>query len=179
MTTEKPAFTGLAIHRDLKHRFSLLYPEGWVSAPAPNGAGGTVLVPDPDDRDTLVWVQGKRLRTTVQAGDLEALRAGFEDGLRRLPGAEIEHLEADVIRDLVTMEARHTFREGDAARKRWSRLLYRSNVQITVLAQGSSPERFDYWLPMFTTIMRTVQFADWWAEVTGQQWRARIDDADV
>ena len=179
MEVKGPPFRGLQIHRDLKFRFSLLYPEGWASAEAPEQLGGTLLYPDPDDEGTMVLVQGKQLRVNVQPEDLGELRAGFEDGLRQLPEAVVEHLEAEAIRDLVTMEARHTFVEGELTRKRWSRLLYQGRTQVTVLAQASSPERFEYCLAMFTTVMRSVQFADWWAEVTGHQWRTTLEGGEV
>src|SRR5207244_1298861 len=110
----------------------------------------------------------RRLRVRVRPDDLNTLHEGFLDGLRQLPGLQIESEEARTVDPLISLEARHTYREGDATRKRWTRVLYQGKVQLSIIAQGASPAAFDYWLPMFNTVMRTVQFADWWAEVTGR-----------
>ena len=43
-----------------------------------------------------------------------------------------------------------------------------------VRRQGASPEEFTYWLPVFNQAIRTFQFADWWAEMTGNSWQQTL-----
>jgi hypothetical protein len=172
-----PAYRGLAVYRHLGHKYSLLYPEGWTRTDAPRRAGGgVVFTPDPADVQTSLLVQSRRLPSRVGAEDLDVLREGVLAGLLHLPDAEIEHEHADTVGRLLDVEARHTYRdpESGVTRKRWVRLLCQDRVQVSLVAQGSTEAAFAYWLPMFNTAMRTVQFADWWAESTGTSWRATL-----
>jgi hypothetical protein len=171
MESDRPTFRGLLVYRHLGHRFSLLYPEDWRQVDLDKEAGGgAVFYPDPTDPYTFLLVQSRRLRTRIQSVDLDTLREGFLDGLHQLPGLALESEEAHTVEPLVDLQARHTYRDGDATRKRWIRVLYQGTVQITLIAQGSTETAFQYWLPMFNTVMRTVQFADWWADATGKSW---------
>ena len=177
-STDRPTFHGLAVYRNLRHRFSLLYPEGWGRADVPRSAGGGVVFsPDGDDRQTSVLVQSRKLPAAVTADDLDALRGGLLEGVQQLPQAHVQEEKADAVGKLLTAEAQHTYRDAESGevRKRWVRLLCQGTVQVSVVCQGSTEERFGYWSPMFNTIMRTVQFADWWAEVTGASWRKTLE----
>jgi hypothetical protein len=166
-----PAFTGLAVHREPRHRCSLLVPEGWTKLELESEHGsGTVFLPDPADEATSFSLEGRDLGLKVGRRDLAALRSGFLTGLGQLPGVELLAQEAEAIGRLITMEARLTFREGEATRKRWVRLLYQGRVQLRLIAQGASPDEFDHWEPMFYQCMRTIRFGDWWAEATGLEW---------
>jgi hypothetical protein len=145
------------VHRDPAFGFSVLIPDGWHTLAA-EGSPGVVYAPDADDSLTGLAIEARDLGTEVQADDLPALRRGFLRGLRELPGCRMQSCEAEAIGRLVTLEARHTFRDGDAVRKRWVRLLYQGRTQIRIIAQAASVDQFDYWEPMFYTALRTVQF---------------------
>ena len=134
-------------------------PDGWFRLDVQDGAG-VFYAPDPGDPLTGLAIEARDLSTVVRASDLPALRRGFFAGLRKLPEARIERREAEVVGALITLEARHTFREGDAIRKRWVRLLYQDRVQVRLIAQAASVDQFAYWEPMFYTAMRTVHFGD-------------------
>jgi hypothetical protein len=164
-----PAFTGLVVHRDPDVGFSLLLPDGWQRRDLPEN-GGTLYTPNPADPTTGLEVGGQDLGTEILARDLRAIRRGFLNGLRQLSGCQIEQQEDTAVGALVTLEARLTYRDGDATRKRWVRLLYQGRTQIRLLADASSVERFAYWEPMFFTAFRTVRFGDWAAEAVGVEW---------
>ena len=55
----------------------------------------------------------------VQPADLPALKSGLLAGVHGLSGCRIEHHAAEVVGELLTLEARFTFYDGVAARKRW------------------------------------------------------------
>ena len=173
-----PAFTGLVVHRDPDVGFSLLLPDGWQRTDLPEN-GGTLYTPDQDDPTTGLEVSGQDLGTEVHARDLPAIRRGFLTGLRQLSGCQIEQQEDSAIGGLLTLEARLTYQDGAATRKRWVRLLYQARTQIRMVAEGSSVERFAYWEPMFFTAFRTVKFGDWAAEAVGVEWPETWDLDEV
>ena len=166
-----PAFTGLVVHREPRYGCSLLIPEGWQRRElVSEHSSGVVFLPDPADEVTSFSFEGRDLGLEIGPDDLAALKSGFLAGLRKLPGCKLARHEAEAVGRLITMEARLTFREGAALRKRWTRLLYQGRVQVRLVAQGATPAEFDYWEPMFFQTMRTFRFADWWADVTGASW---------
>jgi hypothetical protein len=152
-----PSFTGLQVHYDEQFDFSVLIPVGWRRLAIDPGVGD-FYVPDPNDPLTGFAVEGRDLATEVKPGDLSAVRRGFLQGLRQLPDCKIESREAEAIGPLITLEARHTYREASTIRKRWARLLYQGRTQVRLIAQGATVEQFDYWEPMFFSTMRTVRF---------------------
>ena len=64
---------------------------------------------------------------------------------------------------MLTLEAVYAFRDGEAVRKRWVRLLYQGRTQVRLVAQAASVDGYAYWEPMFYEAMRTVRFGDWFA----------------
>ena len=182
-TTGGPQFTGLVIHRDLTYRYSLLYPDGWHSLELESDGGkGVILTPDPDDVATSLSVEARELGTDVTGDDLPSLRDGLQNGLSQLRDLTIEHQEDDAIGKLVMLDVQFTFREPDDAadgplRKRWLRLAYQNGIQVRLIAQGTV-DSYTYWLPAFNQSMRTFQFADWWAEVTGHSWLPTLKKSD-
>jgi hypothetical protein len=182
-TTGGPTFTGLVVHRDLTHRYSLLYPEGWHSLELESEGGkGVILTPVPDDIATSLSIEARDLGTPVTGDDLPALRDGLRRGLEQLRDLTIEHEEDYSIGKLVGLEVRYTYREADApadapVRKRWLRLVYQGSTQVRLIAQGDV-ESYEYWLPAFFQAIRTFQFADWWAEMTGHSWLRSLGDED-
>jgi hypothetical protein len=89
---------------------------------------------------------------------LPRVRAGFLSGLRRLSACRVEQHESEAVGELLTLEARHTFRDGGAVRKRWVRVLYKGRVEVRLIAQGATEAAFTFWEPMFFEAMRTVHF---------------------
>lgn len=165
-TTERPSFTGLLAHRDRVHDFSFFVPDGWHRLEIDGEpSDGVFYAPDPDDPLTGFSAEGRDLGVRVTADDLPALRAGFLSGLRKLPCSEIESQEGEAIGRLITMEARHTYRDGKVIRKRWVRLLYQDSTQVRLIAQGATTEKFKYWLPMFFESMRTFRFGNWGSDM--------------
>ena len=159
-TASGPAFTGLVVHHDPEFHFVLLVPDGWQRLDLRGSSSGVFYAPDPKDLLTGLAIEAQDLGTPVQPTDLLALKGGLLAGVRGLSGSHIEQQEAEVVGDLLTLEARFTFYDGAAARKRWVRLLYQGHTQVRLIAQGASAHLFGYWEPMFFEAMRTVHFGD-------------------
>jgi len=180
-TASGPVFTGLVAQRDLRYRYSFLMPEltddAWHNLELDTQEGrGRIFTPDPDDVSTSLSVEARDLGTMITGDDLITLREGLEEGLRGLRDLTIEKQEDYAIGKLVGFEYWFTFREeaGGPLRKRWLRLAYQGQIQVRMIAQGATPEAFEYWLPLFNQAIRTFQFADWWAEVTGHSWQQSL-----
>ncbi len=152
-----PAFTGLWLHEDRKWRFKFWYPDGWHRFHLGEGHQGVLYAPDPEDCSTHFAVDVKDIGVRPKESDLPTLKEGFLEGLQALPGLQIEWQDAWVAGALIGLEAKYTFQEGEATRKRWVRLLYDGRRQFHVVAQGASPEDYDYWLPMLNEMMMTLQ----------------------
>ena len=154
----RPSFTGLLLHEDRRYGFALWLPDGWYRLGLDGSEHGVMYVPDPADTVTGVAVEPAQLPATVRRGDLATLRAGMLDGIRALPHADLEQHSAELVGSLLTLEARFTYEEAGATRKRWVRLLYQRKTQLRLIAQAAQPEVFDYWESMFCEAMRTVHF---------------------
>ena len=150
----RPAFTGLVVHRDPSVGYSLLLPDGWQRADLPDD-GGTLYRPDPADPTTGLEIGGSDLGTEVSSRDLPAIRRGFLAGLRQLPRCQIEQQEDTAIGDLLTLEARLTYCQDEATRKRWVRLLYQGSVQVRLVAEGLATT-----LPNRNTIVSAIDYAN-------------------
>ena len=85
------------------------------------------------------------------------LREAFQQGILELQGAEIESLDENLIQTINVFEARFTFMDGEAKRKRWVRNIYWSEGQLILVAQGRDEKDYDYWLPMFYKTMVTKE----------------------
>ena len=106
--------------------------------------------PDPDDPTTGLEVNG------VDLGDRGPARATCRrsgaaswPACASCPAAASSSRRTTAIGELLTLEARLTYRQDEATRKRWVRLLYQGRAQIRLVAEGSSVERFGYWESMF------------------------------
>lgn len=152
-----PAFTGLVLHDDRELGLNFWYPSGWQRLDLPEGRTGVVYTPERGDWSTHFSVETRELGIDVEDGDLADLEQGFVEGLQSLPECHIESRDQWVVGDLIGLEAKYTFREVDATRKCWVRLLHYRGRQFHVVAQGATPEEYDYWLPMLYEMMMTLR----------------------
>ncbi|MBN1284527.1 MAG: hypothetical protein JXB47_03935 [Anaerolineae bacterium] len=117
---------------------------------------GVIYGPDPADPFTVFAVDLKDLGTLVTAADLDALAEGLFGSIERLPASEIETREQKATGKLLELEAKYTFCEQGETRKCWKRVFYHETRQIAMTAQGATPEKYDYWLPLFFEAMMTA-----------------------
>ena len=158
MTEEKREglfFTGMYTHIDKTGGYALVMPTDWHKLPLKKGIKGMFFSPYADDINTSLLAQKKKLKFKIETGDLLLLREGFEEGIKALPGVEIESIEASYSDTINVFDARFTFMEGDVRRKRWVRNIYWGEAQLILTAQGRTVEDFDYWLPMFFNTITT------------------------
>jgi hypothetical protein len=152
---EGPFYTGMYTHIDKAGGYSLVIPTDWHKLPLKKGIKGMMFSPYSDDINTSILAQKRKLKYAVKTDDLIMMRDAFEEGIKALPGVEIESVDAAYTTSINFFDARFTFLEGDIRRKRWVRNIYWTESQLVLTAQGRTVEDFDYWLPMFFNTITT------------------------
>ena len=155
---DKPIFKGLTWYRD--QHYSLFVPTETPSAKWPDGREGVLFQPDVEDNQTLLGVEVKELDITFSADDQNDLKEGFLEGIEALTDCTLEEEKNWVVGDTICLEAKFTYLEAERKQKRWIRVFYKNNRQITLIAQGSSEEAFAYWMPVFYEAMMTARVHD-------------------
>ncbi len=153
-----PYYTGARKHVDADAGYAIWIPSDWHRVELVDGRTGIIYSPYPDDLDTCFFIEKHKLDISVKPEDFDAIRQGFRQGIEELP--EVEILEQDEsISDsgVVLLDARYTFVEDGVRRKRWTRVVYWGNGQLTMIAQGATEDEFDYWVPMFYNTMMTME----------------------
>ena len=153
----QPIYRGLTKHVDREGGYSLWLPSDWQRLEMADGRQGAIYTPHADRHDTCVSAEKCVLDYSVRPKDIPILRKGFAEGLSSLPGADIEWQDETLTSSLSIFEARFTFLEGEARRKRWVRVVYWGNGQLILIAQGTTPEEFEYWRPVFYNTLMTVE----------------------
>ena len=150
-----PVIKGLTWHRD--NYYSFYVPIDWHRFAWSDDRQGVIYGPDPDDPSTVFAVFFKDLGTPITADDLDVLAGAFFETIGGLPESNIEARHQKVTGRLLELEAKYTFQEGGETRKCWGRVLYHETRQIAMTAQGATPEKYDYWLPVFFEAMMTAE----------------------
>lgn len=143
-----PRFRGVTTYRDPQGRFSFRYPSTWNTFDLTEDREGALFSPDDSDPTTYFAAWVSRLPEHVVAEDASVLAAGVAEGLSALDSCEVLESHDDVISNLVKFERIYTFSDGGVIRKRRVWMLYVDTWQIVLVYQGSSPEEYDYWIPM-------------------------------
>lgn len=153
---EGPWYTGMYAHRDQKGGYTLVVPTDWKKIPMKKGMVGLMFSPYKDDINTCIMTQKHTMKFKIKTSDLILLRDSFEQGIKDLPGVEIEKFDASYSDTINVFDAIFTFMDGDVRRKRWTRNIYWGEAQLVVIAQGRTPEDYEYWLPMFFNSITTL-----------------------
>ena len=173
---EPPRFYGARVFNDAKQRFSFWVATNWQQLELDEHREGAMFVPDPEDLDThiSVWVSG--LSHRIRANDMPDLRRGLEEGLAQLPDCEVESRSDDTYDNLIKFERVITYGPGDPAlrSKRKSWYLYVDTWSIVLAWQGSTIERYEYWLPMGNYAFGTFNVAEWLWFATDRELGSRL-----
>ena len=152
-----PAFTGVTLHNDKQGGFSIWLPSDWYETKLKRNHRGFLFSPYPDDINTSLLVEKHKLKVNVTLEDIDIIREEFHQDIRALPGVEIELLDEKLSETVNVFDTRFTFLEGENRRKRWVRNIYWGEGQLIMIAQGRTPQDFEYWLPMFFNSITTAQ----------------------
>jgi hypothetical protein len=153
----RPAFTGVKCHPDEKGGYAVWIPSDWYQLKLKRNIHGFLFSPYPDDLNTSILIEKIKLKYKTTEKDMLFLRDSFKEGVLAIPEAEIEFWDESFSKTVNVFDARFTFLDGEARRKRWVRNVYWGEGQLIMVAQGKDVETFDYWLPMFYNIMVTTE----------------------
>jgi hypothetical protein len=149
-----PTIKGLTWHRHQYYSFFL--PLDWHRFAWPDDRQGEIYGPDPDDPFTTFSISLIDLGTRVNLDELDIVAEGFFEAIAQLPDAQIDFREQKAAGRVLELEARYVYSDAGMTRKCWTRVFYHFTRQITMTAQGSTPEKYDYWLPIFFEAMMTA-----------------------
>jgi hypothetical protein len=133
-------------------RFSIRHASDWACIVDDGSASGghdrVVLLPNADEPRTFLEIRVRDLDRSVVADDLSDLHEGMIEGLRQLPGVDVEGHSEMVLDNLIRLEAVYSFVDGRSRLKRRTWLLFVDRWQYSITWQGSSPEEYEHWLAM-------------------------------
>jgi hypothetical protein len=152
---DAPFYTGVKMHIDKRSGYSLWVPSDWHKLPVRPNFHGMMFSPYPDDINTCLLSEKRRLKYSVKTDEMPVLMEGFVQGINALPDVKIESQEQTFSESINIFDARFSFLEGENRRKRWVRNIYWGNGQLILIAQGRTVEDFEYWLPMFFNSITT------------------------
>jgi hypothetical protein len=150
-----PVINGLTWHRH--QYYSFFAPMDWHRFSWSDGREGEIYGPDPNDPSTVFSVTLQSLGTSITPDDLDVLAEGFFEAIEQLPEAHLTSRNQKAAGKLLELEAKYTFQEQGETRKCWARVFYHETRQIALTAQGATPEKYDYWLPLFFEAMMTAR----------------------
>lgn len=155
-TAKGPVYKGMTGHQDKEAGYVIWVPSDWTQVKMKRPHHGWLYLPKKDDYNTSLLVEKHKLKYSVTEEDMPMLLESFKEGMLALPGVEVESTEESLSKSVNIFDARFTFLEGEFRRKRWVRNIYWGNGQLVLIAQGSTPEDFEYWLPMFYNSFMTL-----------------------
>ena len=156
---ENPRYHGQFKYVDNSGGWGIWLPAGWHRFDMAAPHTGVIFSPYANSYDTSFTAEKTKLEYPVKLDDFDMLKEAFEEGIRALPDVQIESTSSDKGTLLMIMEARFTFTENGATRKRWVKTVFWGNGQLILIAQGENPEEFQHWLGMFFNTMMTVDIA--------------------
>lgn len=152
-----PAYKGVTLYPDKTGGYSVWLPSDWIKVDLKSNHHGMLFSPYKDDYNTCFLTEKHKLKIKITPEDIPVLRQAFFKAIEDLPGVQVEWTDESLSDTINIFEARFTFLEGENRRKRWLRNIYWGEGQLVLIAQGRTPEDFEYWLPMFYNTMSNIQ----------------------
>ena len=138
-------YTGLRTYRDPIGRYLFRYPKEWHQHELADNRDGIMYSPEAENPETYFAAWAVRLEDKVVAEDLDILSEGVNEGLYQLVKLNLESGEDRTFGNLVRFERIYTFDEDGRIRKRRVWMIYAYKWLFVLVAQGASPETYDYW----------------------------------
>ena len=140
-------------------RFLFRYPKEWHQHELADGRDGVMYSPDPENPETYFAMWSVRLEDKVVAEDMDILREGIDEGLYQLPNVNLKSRAERTFGNLIRFERIYTFDEGEVTRQRKVWMIYVYKWLFVLVAQGASPETYDYWHMMLNDFLDTFDLA--------------------
>lgn len=156
---ERPMFTGLRTYQDPGGRFLFRYPKDWHRFDLEDGRDGVMYSPEEENPTTWFSAWAAEQPYPVEAGDMDVLREGVNEGLSRLDDLHVEFESEDTLGNLCRFKRIYTFDENGQTRKRHLWMLYVYRWLIVLVAQGATPEAYQHWQMMLDNFFQSFDMA--------------------
>ena len=164
--TSKPRFTAVQIYNHPGGHLSFWHPPEWqlqegsispllesgMDTPQP----AVSLYPDPSDDATFISISLQDIGEPLEAEESSLLAEGIQEGLEQLEECVIERLETLADIGSWCQEWVCTFVQDGITRRRRARLFCEGRYLYSVVVQGSTEERYEYWRGMLEWVMLTI-----------------------
>jgi hypothetical protein len=158
-----PVLRALRAYRDTTYGYSLAVLDEWYQAELDVAGGhGVVFSPSADDQSTALSIEARDLGWSVSADQLPALRDALLAEWTAMAGSAFERFEVYDHGFVLGIEARQTYEDDGARRKRWVRQLYNGSRAVRLTARAASEAEFARFYPAFAPAMTTFLFGDIW-----------------
>ena len=153
----RPRFRKVSIYNSPDKRLSFWYPPEWGLEESLFPHCCVTLQPDPRDPATTMTIEVQDIKAPLAEQERELVSQGVREGLSQLDECQIQHMEElEGVGDWA-LEWICTFAYDGQRRKRRARLFFSDHYQYSIMFQGATEERFDYWRGMFEWVMLTVR----------------------
>ena len=156
---DRPRYKGIKSFRDPQGRFLFRYPSDWHLHELADDRDGIMVSPEAENPQTWFATWATELPDRVVAEDLATLREGVDEGLYQLPGLRLESSSERLFGNLIRFERVYTFRENGATRQRKVWMLYVYKWAFALIAQGATPEEYEYWSIMLNNCIDEFDLA--------------------
>lgn len=162
---EGPLYSGIRAYQDPGGRFMFRYPKDWHHFDLSDDRDGVMVSPYAENPSTWFSMWASALPDAVAAEDIDVLREGVNEGLARLNDLHVEFESEDLFGNMCRFERIYTFSENGETRKRRVWMIYVYRWLIVLMAQGKSPEDYQYWSVMFNFCIQSLDLAPelWYA----------------
>lgn len=152
----RPRFTSVTSFKHASGRPTFWYPPEWQLQETDTPHPAASLYPDPSDEATFISVTVQDIGQPLALEEVSVLKEGVEEGLKQLDECVVEKLE--VVEDVGDwcQEWVCTFQQDGITRRRRARLFCAEKYLYSVVVQGSTAERYEYWRGMMEWVMLTV-----------------------
>ena len=156
---DRPRFTSATPYNTEDRILSFWYATEWQIEDSASPHRCVTLHPDPADPATVMTMTVQDIQAPVSEEERSLVVEGIEEGLNQLENCVVERMvDLEGVGDW-GIEWICTFSFSGQRRRRRARLFFRGRYQYSVMFQGSTEERFDYWKGMFEWTMLTVSTA--------------------
>jgi len=152
----RPRFTSVKLYKHPSINLSFWYPPEWRLLEAEEPDPAVSLYPEPAEEATFVSITVQDMGEPLAEEESALLAEGVREGLENLEACQIERLETLEDAGDWCQEWVCTFLQDGTTRRRRARLFCEGQYLYSVVLQGATEERYEYWRGMMEWVMLTV-----------------------
>ena len=161
-----PRFTSVKLYKHASKHLTFWYPPEWGLLEADDPHPAVSLYPEPPEEATFVSIAMQDMGQPIVEEERALLAEGVQEGLESLDTCEVQRLETLEDAGDWCQEWVCTFVQDGTTRKRRARLFCEGQHLYSIVLQGATEERYEYWRRMMEWLMLTV--LDTSEELAGQ-----------